>query len=410
MNTDMSDNNNSEQLWSELRGEYMPDLAIRRFRDIAGLEPQEAFIWWEHSVFPSEAKAAIANNIGPEEANRLAVDAFRTKTTSVSEPSEDDAGPETPDITAEPDPEHEARKARRRERAAERKRERELEAEQERLAELARIEQFEQQMSDAVATAHVGDADDVSVIAVARWESEDSEPAIAGYVQLSDGSWQSLTDETMPSRPLTDIVHIAYGQALHVYTHGAASTRAVVAAALPRTPDVLEHEEEFVTGHAVLDTYICRRQVAIDHCRWAPFEVSIDGNEEIRWFKCDEDSVEEEVAIPAGKTIGVATTIEWESRTSGSLNWYLTEIDETMICFAAWLDEAGWSIMIEPRRNQTASELAEGFGSWIGISDVAAAVSHAFDNEGVFDGRASELWDGWSETCEISVWLELQDK
>ena len=76
----MADTEQSDEMWSDLRGEFMPQLALRRFKEIAGLEPHEAFRWWEQSVFPAEARDAIQAGIGPTEAYNAAVTTQKART------------------------------------------------------------------------------------------------------------------------------------------------------------------------------------------------------------------------------------------------------------------------------------------------------------------------------------------
>lgn len=404
----MSDTDKSDEMWSELRGEFMPELAIRRFKEIAGLEPHEAFHWWEQSVFPAEARDAIHAGIGPTEAYRAAVSAQRAKT----EQRLADAQEAT---EARIRAENERRNLEReREEQEEREyRESKLKDEEEqkvaRQERLARQEAFARRLRESAGVPDDPTNDSVGParISVARYTDGSSEPEIAGYVRLDDETWQPVSHDPAPAQPLEEILSFQDGQAIHIHTSDPSSI-SIVAAALPRSNDVLHGVEEFDTGDDALSDCLGLPQVAIDGFRWAPFAVNPDDHE-IAWFKCDEEQLENERAVPAGDALAEASGIETASRTSGFDQWKLLELRDGYWCFVAELDEQEDIYEIEHRNGRTDPELVEVFAGWIDWEPVASAVWYAVEHGGSFDGVASELWEKWSETCRISAWIRLGD-
>jgi len=75
----------------------------------------------------------------------------------------------------------------------------------------------------------------------------------------------------------------------------------------------------------------------------------------------------------------------------------------------AELDEREDIYEIEHRNGRTDPELVEVFADWIDWEPVASAVTNAVENGGSFEGVASDLWDQWSETCEVSAWIGLNN-
>lgn len=395
-------------MWSELRGEFMPQLAIRRFKEIAGLEPHEAFQWWEQSVFPAEARDAIQAGIGPTEAYNAAVSAQRAK-------REQQLADEREAAEERARTENERRKT---ERKQEEQEERDYEEwklknkEEQKVAQQKRLaarEEFARRMREAAGVPDIptNDADEMVRISVARYTKYSSKPEITSYARLDEGTWQPLLDDAASAQTLKEILSIHDGQAIHVHTFDPSSI-ATVAAALPDSEEVLHGVEEFDTGDDALIDYLGLPQVAINGCRWAPFAVNSDDHK-IAWFKCDEEQLENERAVPAGDILAEADGIETASRTSGFDRWKLLDLRDGYWCFAAELDEREDIYEIEQRNGRTDSELVEVFADWIDWEPVASAVTHAIENGGSFDGVASDLWDQWSETCRISAWIGVGD-
>ena len=400
----MADAEKGEEMWSELRGEFMPQLAIRRFKEIAGLEPHEAFRWWEQSVFPVEARDAIQAGVGPTEAYKAAVSAQHANAKQRFADAQEAA-------EAAARKENERRNL---EREIEEQEEREFqewrlknEEEQEvaRQDRLARQEEFARRMREAAGISETlaDTAAGTIRISVARYTDSSSKPEITGFTQFDDGTWQPLHDDDASALSLEEILSVQDGQAIHVHTFDPSSI-SIVAAALPRSDHVLRGVEELDTGDDALSDYLGLPQVAIDGFRWAPFAVNSDDNE-IAWFKCDEEQLENERAVPAGDILAEADGIETGSRTSGFDRWKLLDLRDGYWCFAAELDEQENIYEIEHRNGRTDPELVEVFADWIDWEPVASAVTYAVENGGSFDGVASDLWDQWSETCRISAWI-----
>lgn len=408
MDFDVTEHDSSDELWSEVRGEFMPQLAKRRFKAIAGLEPHEAFEWWEQSVFPAEARDAIQAGIGPTEAYHEAASRQRAKT-------EQRLADELLTAEARARDENERRRLEReREEREEREyQEWELENEEEQKVaqqeRLARQEEIARRMREAAGVSEIPTNDTAGPvrISVARYIDGSPEPEISGYARLENGTWRPVRDDAALAQPLEEILSIQDGQAIHVHTFDRSSI-ALVAAALPCSNDVLQGVDEFDTGDDALSDYLGLPQVAIDGCRWAPFAVNSD-DQELAWFKCDEEQLEMERAVPAGDALAEATGIELGSRTSGYFTWKLLDLRDDYLCFAAELDESEDVYEIKHRNGRTDRELAAIFAEWIDWEPVASAATHAIENGGSFDGVASDLWDQWSETCEVSAWIGLEN-
>ena len=408
MDFDVTEHDSSDELWSELRNEFMPQLAKRRFKEIAGLEPREAFRWWEQSVFPAEARDAIQAGIGPTEAYNEAASRQRAKT-------EQRLADEL--LTAE-ERARDENERRRLEREREEREEREYQEweleheEEQKVAQqerLARQEEITRRMREAAGVSEIPTNDTAGPvrISVARYIDGSPEPEISGYARLENGTWRPVRDDAASAQYLEEILSIQDRQAIHVHTFDPSSI-SMVAAALPSSEEVLQGVDDFDTGDDALSDYLGLPQVAIDGFRWAPFALNSD-DQEIAWFKCDEEQLENERAVPAGDILAAADGIETASRTSGLDRWKLLDLRDGYCCFVAELDEREDIYEIEHRNGRTDPELVEVFADWIDWEPVASAVTNAVENGGSFEGVASDLWDQWSETCEVSAWIGLNN-
>lgn len=400
----VNDEPRTDGLWSEVRRGWMRNHEIRRYREIAGVGPDEALIWWEHWVFPAEAKAAIENGWSPEEA-RVAVQ-LRLR----------ERGQELSNLQRQAEAASRLEEERREQERREEERQERLERERERQAQLevpeirARREHLQHLLLAQVAEPD-SMMESISVsdrITVTAWAGAGSPPDTAEYVCLSDGTWQSVTEPAGPPKRLSDILSVPISGALHVRTLGASPTPSALAASLPRSAHYLEPTDEFDTGDAVLDGYITGMvQVAINGQRWAPFESGSSGPDEIVWLPCDQEMLELEQAAPAGVLIASASGIEWGSRTSGTFCWSLIDTGMGYVCFIAEPDEDANVYLVESGRGKTYSDFAHQFIGWIDWPPVSAAVARALELGGEFHGRESELYDGGSESCEVSAAFHL---
>jgi len=224
---------------------------IRRYREIAGLEPENAFVWWEHSVFPAEAKAAIDAGLSPQEAREAAQQRLRQSMRDLREVAR----------------QMEAGERLRREQQENAEREREIQRELERARERqeqmdapetrARREKLRRRLlantveaSPAVDSIAASDS-----ISVTQWSAQGSDPTVAEYVCLPDGKWQCLSAPTQSPRALADILSVPVVGALHVRALGRDVNPSALAGALPCSVEYLMATDELETGDNVLDDF-----------------------------------------------------------------------------------------------------------------------------------------------------------
>lgn len=248
-------------------------------------------------------------------------------------------------------------------------------------------------------------------ITVSRWAAEGGEPDVTTYDQMADGMWQSASAPTAPLCTLDELMYVEVDGALHVETVGASPSPWTLAAALPRGSEYLGPSAEVETGDELLDRYLYSGviQVAINTQRWAAFPLRSGQPDAVIWLECDlaELNDYERAAPVARRTIGWASGIENESRTSGTFSWSLIEVDEGYLCFIADPDDDSNSYSVESRQGRTNAELAQAFLDWVDWDPVSCAVARAIELGGEFDGVASDLDKEFSDSCEVSAFVDL---
>lgn len=247
-------------------------------------------------------------------------------------------------------------------------------------------------------------------ITVRRWTPDHDEPDVGIYELTPDGVWTRAGSESgAPACTLEEIMFVDPDGAIHVETDGTTPTPATLAAALPQSSEYLGYVDEIETGDEVLDQHLYTglRQVAINGQRWDAFPLNSDQPDAVAWLECDIDDREFDRSVPLGQQIAWASGIENASMTSGTFSWSLLDVSGDYVCFVAKPDGESDTYVVEDRHGRTNSELARDFVTWVDWGPVAGAVARAIELGGEFDGDASELDEEWSDSCEVSAYVDL---
>ena len=149
----------------------------------------------------------------------------------------------------------------------------------------------------------------------------------------------------------------------------------------------------------------------IDGERWGLFEISgrvwpwdpVDQRvREFKWLRCDPEELSGECARPlARREIASCSGIETGSMTAGYFRWWVLELDDDQVAFCDYLDEDGFSLIIETRAGRSDIEIARLLSNCVGWYPVKLALDRAIASGEYFDGVASELDPELSGTCEV---------
>lgn len=245
-------------------------------------------------------------------------------------------------------------------------------------------------------------------LTVTKWEYDKQGPETSSFELAADGSW-TRPEPSRAALTLEEVLFIQPSDALRVESGGLVKAD-VIAAALPTGDEYTYMELSMKTGEDLFDDYAYGgTAVAIDGQRWAAFQI-VDGTERsFSWLPCDHDEFEYGKLIPlARRSIGNASGIEMDSRTSGTFAWSLIEIDDDLVCFVTDPDEDVTTCEVVRRKGRTDRQLAEEFMDHIDWEPVSLAVERALAQGGSFEGLASELDPDQSETCEVSASVYLR--
>lgn len=257
-------------------------------------------------------------------------------------------------------------------------------------------------------------------IKITKWVDEGSgSPEIVVLVSGDGGVWRSGHDSTeQEAVDLLEALFVNPGGAIRIDVERGAPSLERIADALPKTPEYMgwSYDRVLETGDDAIDALYDDGgiPVLIDGERWGLFEISgrppwpwdpVDQRvREFKWLRCDPEELSWEHARPlARREIASCSGIETGSRTAGYFRWWVLELDDDQVAFCDYLDEDGFSLIIETRAGRSDIEIARLLSNCVGWYPVKLALDRAIASGEYFDGVASELDPELSGTCEVTA-------
>jgi hypothetical protein len=253
-------------------------------------------------------------------------------------------------------------------------------------------------------------------IKITKWFDERSDsPEVAVLASDDDGVWRldadSLEQEAVD---LQEALFVNPGGAIRIDVERGDPSLERIADALPKTPEYMGWNgwRRLETGDDAIDGVYDDGgiPVLIDGERWGLFEISgrpawhfeEQRVREFKWLPCDPEESSGEHARPlARRKIAWCTGIETGSRTAGSFQWWVLELDDDQVAFCDYLDEDGFSMTLKKRAGRSDIEITRALADAVGWPPVELALRRAIDSGEHFDGVASELDPELSGTCEV---------
>lgn len=248
---------------------------------------------------------------------------------------------------------------------------------------------------------------------IRKWADESVAEPETIVVNVAEGGWQ-LPDGSV--EPLATLLSVQPGGALRIDSGDEGFNVWDVAHALPSEQHYAEFVERVVeTGDQDLDALDVDTSVLviINDVPWVLVraESNYSSPDRWNWVPCGVDERSGEPVAPLSRrTIVEAGGIEEASRTSGWFGWRVEEIDNDAVCFVIEPDDEPTTYEVILRNGMSDRELIEQFRGWIDWEPVAAAVSAALEDGSGYHGYASALNPLFSESCEVSAHIDLNDE